>query len=218
MLFFYNTIEENDVFQTTGTVTLYGAAVSRLKIRLPGIVQRIQAATDCPGKCRGPCQDDGDPRLILFYLLDDAPYGKNFIQVLAVEEGLVLIRQPDQIACIDMDGCFDGYGREGIRDMKEISIQEQDCDKGKEDYPAISDSFFHVRAHALTYVKILRMDLSQLTPDPGSIVSPGLTKCSLPPGSSAMRIIPLLSMPRILRGARFATTTTCLPMISAGLK
>jgi hypothetical protein len=92
LLFFYNTIKENDVFQTTGTVTLYSAAVSRPKIGLAAVVQRIQAATDCPGKPGPSSQNNGDPALILFYLLDDAPDRKDFIQVLMIEDGFVLIR------------------------------------------------------------------------------------------------------------------------------
>jgi hypothetical protein len=57
----------------------------------------------------------------------------------------------------------------------------------------------------------------QLTPEPLAVSSSGLTNFSFPL-SSAIRIIPLLSMPLILRGARLATTTTCLPTMADGSK
>ena len=53
---------------------------------------------------------------------------------------------------------------------------------------------------------------------PAAMASLGCTKYNLPWASSAIKIIPLLSTPRILRGAKFATTTTCLPIMSAGSK
>lgn len=75
MLFFYNTLEENDVFQAAGAITLYGAAIPRLKTGLTTVVQHIQAAADGFGKSGDSSQDDGDPMIILFYLLNDASYG-----------------------------------------------------------------------------------------------------------------------------------------------
>jgi hypothetical protein len=44
------------------------------------------------------------------------------------------------------------------------------------------------------------------------------TKYNFPFASSAIKIIPLLSMPFSFRGARFTKTETSFPIISSGLK
>ena len=45
----------------------------------------------------------------------------------------------------------------------------------------------------------------------------GVMKRILPSPCLAMRIMPLDSMPRILRGARFARMQICFPSMSSGL-
>ena len=45
----------------------------------------------------------------------------------------------------------------------------------------------------------------------------GLTNINLPSLFSAINIMPLLSMPRILRGAKLATSVTCNPTTSSGV-
>ena len=60
--------------------------------------------------------------------------------------------------------------------------------------------------------------MNYVTDAPELISFSGLTKCNFPSLSSAIKIMPLLSMPLIFLGARLATTTTCFPIISSGLK
>ena len=76
----------------------------------------------------------------------------------------------------------------------------------------IRDDFFGVEVR----VGKVRVRVDQHTSVPASASFSGATRQSLS-SVAAQSSIPRLSIPRILRGARLATTTTLLPTISSGV-
>jgi len=85
LLFFNNTLKENDVFETAGAVALDGAAVSYVDIGLTAVVEGIEGTADKIGESTGPTQHDSDIALILFDLSHDPPDGKYLVKILMIE-------------------------------------------------------------------------------------------------------------------------------------
>ena len=136
LLFFNNTLKENDVLETAGAVALYGAAVPYLKIGLAAVVEGIEGTADKFGESGASSQQDGDTAFILFHLSHDPSDGEGLVKILMIEGGLVLIAEPDQVAGNDGDRGIGGFNGRSARAMVEIFIQEQACNEAEEQYAA----------------------------------------------------------------------------------
>lgn len=103
MLFFYNTLKEDDVPQATGAIAPDNTAVSGLQFRTGGI-KRIQGAANYFWQSMLSFQRDGDPFFALSHVPDDTPDGEDLIEIFLVEECFIFIGERDEVSGADGNG------------------------------------------------------------------------------------------------------------------